>query len=152
MRTAIFLLLLMLVSCVTPASGPTDPASVRPLLPGTWVCKMGGHGIDAYMEKTFHPNGNAEGFIDLRKGSGTVALLAPRIPFRSRWKFDADGYLVTYDVRCEVEGIFEKGFTSRDRILRASSERIDFIEVDLGTRATFRKKTGPGPAPTSWSM
>lgn len=155
MRSLIACLLLpaaLLSSCAAPVGGPTDPASVRPLLAGTWTCNTGAHGIDAYMEKTFHPDGTAHGFIDLRSGSGGMAVLAPRVPFRSRWKFDADGYLVTYDVRSAVEGFFAKDFHTRDKILRANQQRIDFVDVDSGRRFSFRRKAAPAPAPTTWSL
>jgi hypothetical protein len=142
----------ILSSCLAPTGGPTDPASIRPLLAGTWTCKTGAHGIDAYLEKTFNPDGTAHGFIDIRSGSGNIALLVPRVPFQSRWRFDADGYLVTYDVRCSVEGFFDDHFTTRDKVLRASPQRIDFVDVDTGKRFSFRRKTAPVPAPTTWSL
>lgn len=143
----------VLPSCVAPTgSVPVNEASVRPLLPGTWTSSRHLEGVDVYMEKTFRADGTAEGFIDIRSGTRGAAILLPRVPFRSRWKFDGNGYLITYDVRAGVPGFFEKDFLTRDRIIRAGADRIDFVDVDSGERFRFDRKARNAPGPTSWSL
>ncbi|MBB5350378.1 hypothetical protein HNR46_000602 [Haloferula luteola] len=141
----------LFVSCAAPPSGSTDPARVRPLLMGTWTSHRSEGSTAIYMEKTFHPDGTANGFIDIRSGTGNTSLLLPRVPFQSRWKFDAEGDLVTYDMRSEVIGFFEPGKSTHDRILRTQPDRIDFISGETGDRFSFHRKQ-PKRAPTSWSL
>ncbi|GAA5481287.1 hypothetical protein [Haloferula sargassicola] len=152
-RMLLALAALALPSCVGPDPSRRVPASeVRPLLPGTWTCQENYGGASAYMEKTFRSDGTASGFIDMRGGDASVGVLLPRVPFRSRWRFDEQGNLVTYDVRTEVPGLYEEDWKSRDRILHADDQRIDFIDVDSGDRGTFLRKAAPADGPTTWSL
>jgi hypothetical protein len=73
-------------------------------------------------------------------------------PRRSRWRFDEIGCLLTYDVRAGVRELFEDDFLTRDRIIRASTDQIDFIDVESGDRFRFVSKPGSAPGPTSWSL
>lgn len=146
-------LAMALTSCSVSPGGPgVDAEVVRPLLPGTWTSKKSVRGADFYMEKTFYPDGTAKGFIDIRSGEPGVSLLLPRTPFRSRWKFDDQGNLVTYQVETGNQQLFEKDWKCHDRILRASPKRIDFIDQETGERGTFLRKSDSQPGPTAWSL
>jgi len=90
------------------------------------------------MEKTYYPDGTADGVLIVSKRTLGVSFQLPQIRFKSRWRVN-DGIVECYDIRSVPGGVFEPGEVIRDRLVSIEPNRIETISVRTGEREVLER-------------
>ena len=139
-RYSLFALLcLLLASCATGpgSSSQITEARIKQEILGKWETIVRSGSVTVIGEKTFYPDGTAQGvlyYFDV--GSGKRRLVETT-PFRSRWRVSGD-LVTTYDVRSQPPERFDPGEIMVDRVLKMGPRVWKWHDI---THAAYYKNT-----------
>lgn len=139
-RAAVLSLAGVMCACgVNPSGANADLGTkFRQTIPGRWRCEIHKEDLYSYMEKTYYPDGSAEGFVTLTKRRLGVSFQLPQVRFKSRWRVNG-GIVECYDIRSVPGGMFEPGEVIQDQLVSVKPNRIETRAVRTGDREVLER-------------
>lgn len=118
----------------------SDIRNQEQILLGTWHEEDSESGLHMAGEKTFRPNGTAEGWIKIwRRSSDGKEVLVGDATFKSRWRIEGNE-LVSFEVFTEPKGLLDPNKEIRDVILSLDREVFRF-KTDDGKTGVYKRKS-----------
>lgn len=136
--------ILVVSSCATQDQQSLSDETHSALLVGTWIAEYSydeGNEI-RYGEKTYHPDGTAQGFISgrVRQPSGQYEEVMHK-SFHSRWRIE-NRIVIIWDVRYSPSDPEADYQILRDKIISIDEREAEFESLPNGSVFTRTRKTG----------